>query len=160
MVWGGISEFLQTDLVVVEGHVDSEVYIETILEGSNTIGEMDKLLGAKQWRLQQDGATAHTSRRTMKFLRKRCKVLKNWPPNSPDLNPIEHLWSILDVLLRASPPNTIEQLKATVVSEWNKLSFELLHNLVASMEGRLQKVIDLAGASLNGHWDSRKKKEN
>ena len=41
---------------------------------------------------QQDGAPAHRSRQT--FLRLNVPELvepENWPPNSPDLNPVDYL---------------------------------------------------------------------
>ena len=38
----------------------------------------------------QDGARVHTANATLAYLdRKQVKVLQNWPPRSPDLNPIE-----------------------------------------------------------------------
>ena len=43
---------------------------------------------------QQDGAPAHCSRQTVVFL---CRHVpgfvepENWPPNSPDLNPVDYL---------------------------------------------------------------------
>ena len=44
--------------------------------------------------LQQDGAPAHTARQTQGWLRANCTdfIAKDqWPPNSPDLNPLDHL---------------------------------------------------------------------
>lgn len=114
---------------------------------------MDEHLGKRKWMLMQDGASAHTSKKTTKYLRTVCKVLKHWPANSPDLNPIEHLWSILDSILKANPPKTVSELKQAVQEAWNTISFDTIHNLVASMDKRLKLVKKYGGASLNGHWN-------
>jgi len=47
---------------------------------------------------QQDGARAHASRATITRLDKNTGQYippEDWPPNSPDLSPIENVWSIV-----------------------------------------------------------------
>ena len=42
---------------------------------------------------QQDGAPAHRSRHTVAYLRSNVPEFtepENWPPNSPDLNPVDY----------------------------------------------------------------------
>jgi len=46
-----------------------------------------------QWTFQQDGAPAHTARNTTDYLKKEKidSIKPNmWPPNSPDLNPVDY----------------------------------------------------------------------
>ena len=47
-----------------------------------------------------------------------------WPPNSPDLNPIDYaVWSALQQQVQHNRKfTTVDQLKQAIVEEWNKLS--------------------------------------
>ena len=64
---------------------------------------------------------------------------------SPDLNPIENLWSILDARLMYRRVNTVDQLFELLKEEWKKLDTDLLDRLVCSMPARCQAVIDAKG---------------
>ena len=46
-----------------------------------------------------------------------------WPSNSPDLNPIEHLWDEFDRLVRQrqAPAKSLNQLSQALLHEWQRL---------------------------------------
>jgi len=72
--------------------------------------------------------------------------MRNWPPNSPYLNPIENLWAILKNRITARKPWDIHQVKQMLTEEWVNLSYEnVLRNLIHSMPDRVEAVIRAKG---------------
>ncbi len=58
-----------------------------------------------------------------------------WPPQSPDLNPIEHLWDVVERENRIMDvqPTNLQQLRDDIMSIWTKISEECFQHLVESM---------------------------
>ena len=57
-----------------------------------------------------------------------------WPPQSPDLNPIEHLWDVVEREIRIMDVQltNLQQLRDAIMSIWTKLSEECFQYLVES----------------------------
>ena len=73
----------------------------------------------KAW--SQMGLPKHTSKIVAKWLKDyKVKVLE-WPSQSPDLNPIEHLWAELKKHVRAMRPTNLTQLHQLCQEEWAKI---------------------------------------
>jgi len=78
-----------------------------------------------------------------------------WPPYSPDLNPIEHLWFRLKQLVynvrpdieqvRGDAERVREALYEALERAWTMIPEELLLDLVRSIEKRVQAVIQAEG---------------
>ncbi|GFU97388.1 transposable element Tcb1 transposase [Trichonephila clavipes] len=64
------------------------------------------------------------------------------PPQSPDLNPIEHLWDLLEGKIRQHNISSKDMLKSVLKDEWEKISAEETTKLVNSMSKRLQEVLE------------------
>ncbi|KAK3570976.1 hypothetical protein QTP86_031838, partial [Hemibagrus guttatus] len=58
-----------------------------------------------------------------------------WPPNSPDLNPIEHLWDVLDKQVRSmeAPPCSLQDLQDLLLTSWCQIPQHTFRDLVESM---------------------------
>ncbi|XP_070209766.1 uncharacterized protein [Littorina saxatilis] len=84
---------------------------------------------------QQDNARPHTARATQDFLRHNNVNLLPHPALSPDLNPIEHFWDIMqrriNALARRS--RTAAELRAAVSQLWAQVPQQQINDLVLSM---------------------------
>ena len=89
MLWGVIAHNGRKCLQKVCGTVNSINYLQILQE--SLLPEL--FLGGK---LQQDNAPAHNSILSKTwFSENGLEILKNWPPNSPDINIIKNFWSLL-----------------------------------------------------------------
>jgi hypothetical protein len=94
--------------------------------------------------LQHDNATSHS---VCDFLQDRNVSVLPWPEKSPDLNPIKHVWDLLDRRMRARgiPPRHVREFAGALVEEWGNISQQELANLVQSMRRRCTAVLNAAG---------------
>jgi transposase len=93
--------------------------------------------------LQHDNATSHTARSVRDFLHDRNVSVLPWPTKSPDLNPIEHVWDLLDQRARAFPRRNVWKLSGALVEEWGNISQQELANMVQSIR-RCTAVLNAA----------------
>ena len=79
--------------------------------------------------------------------------LMKWPSLSPDLNPIEHYWSILKRKIYTSGRQygTSDELWEAIESASKTISSEEIKKLTGSMDNRLFKVIEKKGAWIECH---------
>jgi len=99
----------------------------------------------KTWIFQEDNDPKHTAKLNKEWIEKKGIRRLNWPAQSPDLNPIENLWSILDQRCKNRKPANEEELFDRLKEEWESLPIDMLQNLAESMPRRLQAVIDAKG---------------
>lgn len=85
--------------------------------------DLINLAGEKKLILQQDNAPCHVSKGALKKL-ENIDYLRNWPPNSPDLSPIETVWSIVQSKLEGKVIKNIEDLKKNLLFVWNRIPNE------------------------------------
>lgn len=90
---------------------------------------------------QQDNDPKHTSRLARKFLSDHDVQVLEWPPQSPDLNPIENLWELVDREVKKKKTSNLQQLEEIVKLEWKNVSPNHVISLVDSMPSRLNAVI-------------------
>jgi hypothetical protein len=93
------------------------------------------------WRFQQDNAPQHTSNLAYRWFHNHGVNCIEFPPYSPDLNPIENLWSILKARIESRLVHTVDEVEQVLREEWEALDPTLLAKLSDSMAERCQQVI-------------------
>lgn len=85
--------------------------------------------------LMQDNARPHVARVVRNYLDEIQINTLAWPARSPDLNPIENLWDILNRRLRSEPPEP-NNLGERQIHIWENLDKDAIRQLILSMNRR------------------------
>lgn len=144
MVWGGISLGGRTDLVFLERFMTGALYLDVILQ---PIVVPYAATQGPSFILMHDNARPHTSRAVRNFLEESNIRVLQWPSQSPDLNPIEHAWDMLQrrVLSIGAPRDNRRNLFSALSEAWRAIPQEDLDNLILSMPRRCQAVLNERG---------------
>jgi hypothetical protein len=95
----------------------------------------------EHWWMQQDNAPQHTSHLATRWFHNHGVDLLDFPPYSPDLNPIENLWGILKGRIESRLARTTDELERVLREEWEAVDTQLLSSLTASMPTRCAAVV-------------------
>lgn len=102
----------------------------------------------------QDGAPAHTATPVLKYLNEifRDRVISTkypqkynvgfeWPPYSPDLNPLDFsIWGVLKLKVNRHKPKTIIELESAIQHEVSKLDQQFIKNIFSNMVKRIESL--------------------
>lgn len=139
MVWGCMAANGVGSLQIINGIMNQYVYIDIL---KNNLQQSANKLGlGRSFIFQQDNDPKHTAMKTKEWLLYNAPRQLKTPPQSPDLNPIEHLWDEIGRRVRKRGVKNKEELKQALLDEWDKIPAEVTHKLVGSMKKRLLEVI-------------------
>ena len=120
------------DNVTAQGYVD---ILSTFL-----LPTIEDQFGYDHCVFQHDRAPVHTEGIVGKWLDNNNVPLMDWPAQSPDLNPIERIWDLLEGRFRARPHQlkSIPLLISALREEWAAISQETCRQLIESIPARVQ----------------------
>ncbi len=99
---------------------------------------------------QQDNDPKHTAKYEG-VASQQLRTVLEWPSQSPDLNPIEHLWRDLKMAVHQRLPSNLTELERICKEEWQRIPKSRCEKLVASFPKRLMAVLNQKGASTK-YW--------
>ena len=114
-----------TACMTIEGATDTEVfrvYVEKVLGPTLRRGDI----------VVMDNLSPHKSGPTLQMLRRLGARPLFLPPYSPDLNPIEKMWSKIKGLLRSAEARTPEELNQAIGQALSKVTAQDAWNWFAS----------------------------
>jgi transposase len=93
------------------------------------------------WVLVHDNDSKYTAHDTQALLDVLApNRIRDWPANSPDLNPVENVWADLQQLVDRRCPQTAAELEVAILVVWSELTFDRFRRYTDSMPHRLQEV--------------------
>ena len=143
MVWGCFSALGLGNLVEITTTMDQKLYMKILEDNLECSAD---LMGIKSdFVFQQNNDPKHTALAVRKWFDDFDVDVLKWPSQSPDLNPIEHLWDELDRTIPKNLRRNIKNFKKALFDCWSTIGQQVLDKLVDSMPRRLQAVIDARG---------------
>lgn len=150
MVWAGVTATGKTPLIFVDQgvKVNSQNYLNDILV-KEVLPWTQAHFAGRNWTFQQDSAPAHKA----KVVQDWCKTnfpsmitSAEWPPYSPDLNPMDFsVWSVLESKACATPHKNLDSLKRALQKAWDQLDVAYLSATVGDFHKRLRACVKEKG---------------
>jgi DDE superfamily endonuclease/Transposase len=143
MFWGCMTRRAWGPLVVIDGTINGETYLQLLKDvvlpeiGASTVPII----------FQQDNAPAHKKASVTTFLSQQNFETLQWPPQSPDLSPIEWIWNCVKMKMKAlrPRPRTMATMRDAILDIWNNLEDSIRIKTIDTFRARLNQCIEKNG---------------
>jgi hypothetical protein len=142
MVWGCFHGGGLGPLVQIHGIMDRFYYRDILNDYMVPYADDNMPL---TFTFQHDNDPKHSSKLVREWLLENHVRVLLWPAQSPDLNPIEHLWDYVSRRLSFKNCTNLQQLFAAAKDIWSNIPSSYIEKLVSSMHQRCRAVISARG---------------
>ena len=159
MVWGCFWDLGRSDLYILDRDFEAKKhgysansYLAVL---NDQVGPYYEDLEDPGYIFMQDNAAIHTAYKVRDWFTRNGIPTMDWPPYSPDLNPIEHVWWLLKKMLVEQYPELsnasgkseedIQAMQEALKDCWDQLPGETFDALYQSMPNRVEACIQAGG---------------
>jgi transposase len=142
-VWGAVNWNGRTSLHTTTQPFDANAYMNIIYK--HLIQQQPESFD----RLLQDNAGQHKAHLTLDFLNNfDVELVHNYPPWSPELNPIEHMWGWMVKYIQQDFPSNLATLKARVREAWDAIPQETIRGYISHLPTVCKQIIAAKGGNI------------
>ena len=146
-LWGYFGNYHPGTLIFIKEKLTGALYRDILQQ--HMLPTAHRLIG-QDFVFQEDNGLQHAGeKRGCKIVKewiKQNKVIRlDWPAQSPDLNPIEHLWNDLKKRVSQVKCSSLTELEEVIAEEFQKTNGDFLAKLIESMPSRCKAVIKAKG---------------
>ena len=143
MVSVAVSKMGVTELMFVDPGVKvNGQYYRDVLLSQQMIPAIKQVAG-DTFVFQQDSAPPHHTRDTIQLLQRATPdFIDLWPPNSPDLNPVDYkIWGVMQQRVYESRVNNVNELKQRLHDVWHGVQQDIIDLAVSQWRQRLRACV-------------------
>jgi transposase len=131
--------------------IDSWRYV-TVLGRPILYPECKRRMGLnRNFILMEDNAAAHNSEWTNMQRRIEGIPKADWPPNSPDFNPIERIWALMKRRIQrrrgSERVTTRAAMAAALREEWDRITLEDINNEIQKLPTIMKRCLHVNGGN-------------
>ena len=161
MIAGGVCKYGLSSLIFCSGIQNNYSYKQFLLFMKNDMEKIKKDNNLQENLIfQQDNAACHTSRDSKYAIEVLFgKDYIEWPPNSPDLSPIENVWAIIKEKLEKRSIKNLDDLRENIMDIWAKFPVSLCEKICDKFKDKIKYVEKYGGQRINKELLEKIKKE-